>query len=551
MPEAIVYKISQDGAEQTAAGFDRVAAAMDRTVKLQSALAQAQSDSGVISNMAKYRAEADQVNDVVGKLTKSVEESGRAFGASGRTIQEAGTTIGRIGAELGGLGQYRGVIDTLSRSVFMFASTVIGGPEIAIAGGAIGAVAGITLAFQHWVPDIDAVSYKITRGSLDIADYTKNVAALRTQLASGFQQGRSDRAKDAAIGQGNASSDELLAQELAEKSTIRDYYTKKVTEIHGKNLDEVKVRSDEIFDRMQARLAQVDEKFNALRSTAAAVSKNEADKAELAAQLSTQSPLIGKDIAPGKAPKGVDSFKLEEEREKQLEKLNALEEQYHLKTMAAEQAMADQKLKIQEIISTNDQKNEQLKQQEADNTFRQQMQAEEQLFQAKQKHFQLERQERQIINSAIQQTAGIVAGGTAKMLTAVAEGQKVSGAAILKSIGESMIAEGTMAVFSGIIDLASFNPAGAVKIATGGAEIAAGIGFAGVGAAATPATPSAPSSASQAGSSPINNSSGSSGSSSPTIIYISMPSVVSPSADDGLRVREALKAANNSYGVEV
>ena len=114
---------------------------------------------------------------------------------------------------------------------------------------------------------------------------------------------------------------------------------------------------------------------------------------------------------------------------------------------------------------------------------------------------------------------------------------------------------GTLAVFKGIIDVAGIATAGigAVELATGAAEIAFGVGLAGAGAAISPpAIPSSgASSGSVSGSSPINSNSSSSGDSSPTIIYVTMPSIISPSADDGLRIRQALDQADRTYGAQV
>lgn len=135
-------------------------------------------------------------------------------------------------------------------------------------------------------------------------------------------------------------------------------------------------------------------------------------------------------------------------------------------------------------------------------------------------------------------------------LQSVAKGQKVTGKAIVGSIGDQLVASGTKTLWEGIA--LSVNPfalgSGAGMIGVGTSMIAAGIGMGAIGASgggkggsggSRRADNNAPQAVSpNATTRGINN--GSNG----QPIVINMPTVVSPGAEDGRRVRLALQEAD-------
>ena len=135
-------------------------------------------------------------------------------------------------------------------------------------------------------------------------------------------------------------------------------------------------------------------------------------------------------------------------------------------------------------------------------------------------------------------------------LQAVAKGQKVTGKAIVGTIGDQLVASGTKTLWEGIA--LSANPfalgSGAGMIGVGTSMIAAGIGMGAIGASggkggggggSRRADNNAPQAVSpNATTRGINN--GSNG----QPIVINMPTVVSPGAEDGRRVRLALQEAD-------
>lgn len=149
------------------------------------------------------------------------------------------------------------------------------------------------------------------------------------------------------------------------------------------------------------------------------------------------------------------------------------------------------------------------------------------------------------------QSSQIIAGAAIKSFQTMAKGQKAQIGMILEGIGDQAVAMGTMTVFDGIAKSILLDPRGPPLIGIGGAEVAFGMGLGAVGAHGAGGSASGggkaqdnpyganPYSNPQ---SPVNQNTG------PTIININMPTVLSPSAEDGLRVQQALDAKNRVYG---
>lgn len=562
--EQINYKVSADGTEATAAGFNKVGDALDRTVRLQQALGQAQSQSGDFARIAAYRQEADALNatgdrtvGMLSKLTEAANENGRAFGASGRTIQEAGTMIGRVFSEVSGMNAYRGVIDTITRSAALFGSTLLSGGAIVGGIGVIGALGALAYAFEKLNPDIDATSKKIFTATNDVQAFSAAVKKYRDEQLQTGTSVHADAQFNSNMSVGNVSSAELAAQQTAERNATRDKYTANIKQVQGsipsegfmgmpKEQPEASARIVDLLDQQEKDLKAIDEKYAQLKDVAAAVRANEQDKAELSSQLSTESPLIGKDIKDEKAKpeKNGDYAARWDAAQTMIDKISKMQTADALKQAALQDDYAQDDIKRSLRV-------EEEKRRDQQETYDLQKSADRETYELQDKQAKRSQEERKKMASDFSALAGIASATTSKLIIAAAEGQKISGKAILASIGEAMIGEGTRALFTGAIQLASLNPLGALTIGLGVAEIAAGVGLAGAGSSgATPPSTTMPSQPSQDQSAPIGNTTANPNA-GPTIIYIDMPSVLSPSADDGMRIRQALQDANHVYGPQV
>ena len=162
---------------------------------------------------------------------------------------------------------------------------------------------------------------------------------------------------------------------------------------------------------------------------------------------------------------------------------------------------------------------------------------------------------RQMMISIAGATANALTGELAKM----AKGHKANAGAMIESIGDFMVADGTRAMLQGAV--MSANPLtpgiGGGLIAAGAVELAAGLALGAVGARSGGSN-SRPSGSGGAGSgqgasaqgratSPYASSGNALQGGSQTVI-VNMPTVVSPSAEDGRRVQQATEKANRVYG---
>lgn len=137
-----------------------------------------------------------------------------------------------------------------------------------------------------------------------------------------------------------------------------------------------------------------------------------------------------------------------------------------------------------------------------------------------------------------------------RTLNEAVKGSKISGKAVMQSIGDALVGRGTQAILEGTIFSATpfMWGSGAPMIAAGGVAIGAGMalgaasravggGGGGGGGSGSTGTP-------QLGpASPVNTSGGSSNNRQPTTIIVNMSSVLAPTAEDGVRVTRAVEQA--------
>jgi hypothetical protein len=169
-------------------------------------------------------------------------------------------------------------------------------------------------------------------------------------------------------------------------------------------------------------------------------------------------------------------------------------------------------------------------------------------------NIQKEKSDRAQVTQSLMALGTTAAQLTAKQLEEAVKGHKVQAAMILEGIGDAMVAEGVRVMFQGGAALLMGNYAsGGGLLALGAAEIGVGLGLGAAGAAATPPSATGDAGKTTSNSSPIRDNQQTSNDSQrgPTVIYIDMPTVVSPTAEDGMRVRQAMDRASLVYGAPV
>lgn len=188
-------------------------------------------------------------------------------------------------------------------------------------------------------------------------------------------------------------------------------------------------------------------------------------------------------------------------------------------------------------------------------THQQFLALEDEKFAAVQKNIQEEQSKRQQMTQSLMALGTTAAQLAAKQLSEAVKGHKINGALILESLGDAMVAEGVRVMFQGAaMSLMGNFVSGAGLLALGAAEMGVGLGLGAAGSAAQPPSATSGNGASTTPASPIHDTQQTSNSDSqrgPTIIYLNMPTVVSPSPEDGLRVQQAIDAASRVYGAPV
>lgn len=577
--ERILYVVKAEGVEETAAAFEKLGASIDRTAKLQAAMEAAQEQSSANARIAAYQAEANAVNalgDAAGKQTQQVAAFESANAKAGVSTGQLREKVSAAGGAIGAFSQaLMGVIPDVGGLNTAFGTTlrilpqllgVLGGGGAGIAvGGLIAAVTGLGAVMSSASKDADKIASSTKGAAEALAEYYATIASNRAVYANAqsavkqqkdfedaLTHGRAEL-KDydaeiwrhtAAIEKNNAglqTTVDMSFEEMKFRAGVLIPSMKAENEEHEnqiKLLKEWRSEAQQNADLQKQQLKDKQDIANALASAGAAGTKQQTFDLGTPETLTTKPKDKGaiganatNDFIQGQAEFGeVDEF---------AQKSKSALDHY----AALKQAEEDWRATEGELITAA-----------AEARNKSDIEQFENLKKLRDTEKAQTLANQQAVIGGLKTVAGIGASVTAKLITSAVEGQKVSGKAILASIGEAMIGEGTRAIFSGVIDLASLNPLGAVKIATGAAEIAAGVGFGAAGGGSTPSASSVstPSQAStgEFGQSPYRDNSAGGGVVNNTT-YVEFSSLTGPTAEDGLRVRQSLDKANNSYGQQI
>jgi len=579
--EKVEYQISEQGAAKTAEGFDRVADALGKSAKMADAFRVAQADSGALARMATYRAEAERVNAsanattaTIAKLTAASNDNAKALAGMGRQVSEVGTQIGQLVGSATGLTNYQTAIDAVSRTVAATTAELVGGIGVGgiVTGGLVLAAGAMGIAFASSVPDIDEVSNHLITSARSMSDYAATVKKLRGEVMQGLTDSKSDAAFAKRIGEGGGSSAELLSLQVAEVAAVRKHYSELLGKLHAEtsgpqtglisgligslpHLDDYAAANgsvDLLLGSQEAEIQAVNDRYAKLTTYAVAAAANERDKAELAAALSTESPLIGKDVTAKKRVSRVsdyasavmgDDYGLN--KPSWLVDLEA-QQAARAKELAGEKKDAALRLSMQQsldsaIIASVDHRNK----------F--ELEASKNLLKVEQASAQ---EKMQFTREVGQVGAQIVAAGISSAIA----GKKFELKEILTGLGTMEIAKGTMAIVDGGIRAAwsyGSDPSAYTMMSLGAQELAMGIALSGAGAAMGGGSHASAGGGGSvggyggAGSAPYRDNSSGSGTVIHNTTYVEFTSPFAPSAATGLQIRQHLTAANNVHGKQV
>jgi hypothetical protein len=617
------------GGDQTA-GLASLSAELDKlSNKLAAvkAMDSASAQSGYLSRLAEYRAEAARLNSEQDRTAASVKGLSSAFddnaksiadntvklrsqvGAGASAISQLGHAFAQVVPEVAG---FQNALDIGMRSLGGMLGVLGGGPGIVL-GGVVAAVGLLGSAMTSAKKEADELAKSTEANRKALGDYLSQITNLRQQVGQKQAANIGEAAKEQSLTKGTASAQDyaIEVEALQKLQTQRDTVNKELAAAYAEgNHDEV-VRLASIRDAINkstARIAELSKLGTAVRGEdlgqKQAEAKNKQDKLDFEGDLAEAGgmPEDKKKAAKPDDEASKTLARLDANRAA-IEKLRDMQADYRDKQIEADKAAA--KLEADNEIQTAKDKIEQIQRQYQQLEFNKKalvstsldeqkqamdaalgeaidsvaakdaqqiaqleemrraawqeshdlfMQLEDEKAQQVSLNIQKEKSERSQVTQSLMALGTTAAQLTAKQLSEAVKGHKIQAAMILEGIGDAMVAEGVRVMFQGGAQLLMGNYAsGGGLIALGAAEMGVGLGLGAAGAAAQPPPTATGNGASTTPASPIrdNQQSSNENQRGPTVIYIDMPTVVSPSAEDGMRVRQAIDAASRVYGAPV
>lgn len=624
----IQFKVSADGAKETADSLDRVTATLARQQTEVKAVTAA--NEAAERRYAEFRAEVERSQGVhsqnvvtFNRLGQAANDNAKQIAINSQAVKEnaarfaelGGTVSRAFGQVIPAVGQFQGILDPVLRSLSGTLGILGGGGPAGIAaGGVIALVTGLGAAFSAAAKDADALAKETLENAKALGTYMQQIGELRGAASQRFAGYSSNLQRQKALDSGQASGAEYSAEvaaikafveankgnteklEAAYKAGDREQLTKladiqkelaaapfKIAEYsklgsaaRARDLGETRAgeanRQDKIeFDLALAEAGGMPDNPKAAKPAKdeawAAMQRAEANKRAIEAISKMENDYRQKQFAEEERIRK-QNFELEfTQKKEQLDKLKAQFEQdaasntgtYKGNLLEQRQAYEDEIVRgLGELHATDaDQviKIEQLKRAQILETYELYSKLEEQRGEQVRKVADQEKRDREKMTASLMALGTTAAQLTAKQLSEGAKGQKMYASTIVAGIGDAMVAEGVRVMFQGGAQMLLGNYAsGGGLLALGAAELAAGLGL-GAAASEMPQPPGVGGGKEQKDkdADPIRgaSSNGSGDGRGPTVIYIDMPTVVSPSPEDGMRIRQAIDAASRVYGAPV
>lgn len=571
--EKLIYPIETVGADKAAEDVDKVAKALEKSAKAAKALAEAkieaQRDSGLLKTAADYRAQADAVNNV-GAALKHAADKSAGFSSAMKVANDNSINFrekaGALAATIGQMSTaFSGIAPEASafNSIFgrMFATL---GPLLGIIGtGGVGLAAGGLIAA---VTGLGAAMSNSAKSGEELVDKLKEIAKLKglnQQVADtkSYRTGQSDEEAQAEhyrqIRTQNEEKIRYLTNALANPAKLsyeeinNATVTLRAYEHQNAEIDR-KIKGLEKIGRLQEEIRKKEDDYRAGLA---------ADEAQQARDKKGLELTLQRLAAQGVRGTSIDFGQLQPPKERPKNQPRLTDSQQFLMDQAG--VVAD--MTANELAKESDEelKRYQFNLREANahaNAVAQAGIDERNALREKETAFHIAQAEKKLAADKKAEEmrmelalkfAEAGAAVSARVLQLALAGQKIQLSGLLASIGNQMIAEGTMAVFSGAIREAftyGTDGTGYIMMQNGAAEIAAGIAFS---AAAGPTaltraaggTPTGGGVTSAGGSSPLRDNFGSQ-QAGPTTVYVTFTSPFAPSADDGMRIRQSLQMAD-------
>lgn len=566
--DVIKVKVTADGATQAAAQVDKLTASLLKANKTQEMLAKTSEQikrENYTNELKKQAAAVNGLAEAFDRERQAAGAAGASLGRFGSDTQElrrhlspAAALVGNLSGSLSVLVPEAGGATKALQMAGLAGSQMLGvlggGPGIII-GGLIAAVGGLASYFASAKKEADDLAKATEANAKAMGSYLDQLTKLRGEVSAARQQKESESDLQNRLSTNRGS----VAENTDELATLRarlknPYYTQarkrsiekgQAEGLEGGQLWEaasadMQKRKDEaraIIDRISEIKAGLKE----ARSQADALKDEESKKKSAALDFDVAgTPVAGKskdrgDMNVPDSIRKVDEMIIaSQEKVKDYERQQALLGFDDWKTQQEQKAALEQKARDDKFM--------------LDGIARKQDQA------ADAQHMKELADNRKLFQDLAIQSSQIIAGSAIKSFQMIAKGQKAEVGAILEGIGDQIVAMGTGYIFKGIAESIMLSPQGPALIGVGTAAVGFGIGLGAVGArqpggSTAGGTGSAGANANPFGANPYSNpQSPVNANAGPTIININMPTVLSPSAEDGLRIQQALDAKKRAYG---
>jgi hypothetical protein len=554
--DEIKVKVSADGATTAASQVDKLTAALEKQRKTQELISKTSAEikrQNVVDELKKQAAEVNALSAVFVRHNEAVANVNGTTQGFGDNTQQLRAKLGPAAALIGNLSssfsvlipEVGGAANAL-KGAGMAAGQMLGvlggGPGIII-GGLVAGVGALAAIMASSKKEADELAKATEANAKAAGSYLDQLQKLRAEATASRTQQKGEGDLQKRLDSGQGSSDEYADEiNTIQKRLQNQYYTDSTL----KGLLAAGSR-DEWDKRQQARtkLERKRDKYTGFQSYADEQAENARQQADDKRTLGLELEAAPDAKTTGKGTPGYLAS------QQQLEKLSQMQRDYADKEAERALQASDDQKKAQ-IASFLDEYQQKDKIMRANWESEAQMRAEQNQIEKAEhaKHMRDLAADRKLYQDPFIQGTQIMAGAAIKSFQLMAKGQKAQLGMILEGIGDQAVAMGTMTIFDGIAKSILLDARGPALIGIGGAEVAFGLGLGAVGAHSAggsaagggkpESNPFGPSDTKAA--SPLNQNQG------PTIININFPTVLSPSAADGQRVKRAVEQATRVYG---
>jgi hypothetical protein len=555
MSDEIKVKVSADGATQAAAGVDKLVSALEKQRKSQEMIAATTASIRRQNVVDALKQEAAAVNGVTASLQKNQQvtfqaaQSLNSFSVNSQQLRQrlspAAALVGNLSNSLSVLVPEAGGAAKALQIFGMAGSQMLGvlggGPGIII-GGLVAGIGALGAIMASSKKDADELAKSTEANAKAMGSYLDQLQKLRSEVGAARSQQKSEGDLQNRLRSGQGSSEEYGTEiDVLQKRLSNQYYSDSTLKglLGAGNRDEWDKRQ-----QARRRLEGQRDKYTGFQSSAdeqeRLLAQQAADKRTLGLELEAS----GTPSDPKSGGKGMQFQDVRGQLDKLREMQN--ESQDKIAEYARQQRQNSYDLRMLQLKDEVEASNKAIDEKAAyeEDARRRKAEAEQKA------HDQRIKAEQDLKNVAVQ-SAQIIAGAGIKTFQTLAKGQKAQIGQILEGIGDQAVAMGTMTIFDGIAKSIALDARGPGLIGIGTAEVAFGIGLGAAGARAPGGSSAGGGKASDNPfganpysnpSSPVNEDRG------PTIININMPTVVSPSPEDGVRIQRALDASARVYG---